>query len=47
MWYQFSRISGLYIDAKDVLYAIDSESDDNYTRVGGKGCASATPELAT
>jgi sugar lactone lactonase YvrE len=25
-WYQFSRISGLYIDANDVLYAADSES---------------------
>ena len=29
-WYQFSRISGLFIDANDVLYAIDSESDPNY-----------------
>ena len=26
-WYQFSRISGLYIDAKDVIYAADSESE--------------------
>lgn len=25
-WHQFSRISGLYIDANDVLYATDSES---------------------
>jgi streptogramin lyase len=25
-WYQFSRISGLYIDENDVLYAADSES---------------------
>lgn len=25
-WYQFSRISGLYIDANDILYAADSES---------------------
>lgn len=25
-WYQFSRISGIYIDANDVLYAADSES---------------------
>jgi DNA-binding beta-propeller fold protein YncE len=25
-WYQFSRISGLFIDANDVLYAADSES---------------------
>ena len=36
-WYQFSRISGLYIDAKDVLYAIDSESDDNYNPGWRKG----------
>ena len=28
-WYQFSRISGIYIDAKDVLYGIDSDSDEN------------------
>jgi len=33
-WYQFSRISGLYIDGDDVLYAIDSESDDNYNPGG-------------
>ncbi len=33
-WYQFSRISGLFIDANDVLYAIDSESDDNYNPGG-------------
>ena len=26
MWYQFSRNSGVYIDANDVLYAADSES---------------------
>jgi sugar lactone lactonase YvrE len=26
VWYQFGRISGLHIDANDVLYAIDSES---------------------
>jgi DNA-binding beta-propeller fold protein YncE len=26
MWYQFSRNSGIYIDANDVLYAADSES---------------------
>lgn len=37
MWYQFSRISGLYIDKKDVLYAIDSESDDNYNPGWRKG----------
>lgn len=36
-WYQFSRISGLVIDAKDVLYAIDSESDDNYNPGWRKG----------
>ena len=36
-WYQFSRISGLYIDKKDVLYAIDSESDDNYNPGWRKG----------
>jgi sugar lactone lactonase YvrE len=36
-WYQFSRVSGLYINAKDVLYAIDSESDDNYNPGWRKG----------
>ncbi|MQA89475.1 MAG: hypothetical protein GEU90_04460 [Gemmatimonas sp.] len=36
-WYQFSRISGLFIDADDVLYAIDSESDDNYNPGWRKG----------
>ena len=36
-WYQFSRISGLYIDANDTLYAIDSESDDNYNPGWRKG----------
>lgn len=36
-WYQFSRISGLYIDAKDTLYAIDSESDDAYNPGWRKG----------
>ena len=36
-WYQFSRISGLYIDANDILYAIDSESDDNYNPGWKKG----------
>jgi sugar lactone lactonase YvrE len=36
-WYQFSRISGLYIDKHDVLYAIDSESDDNYNPGWRKG----------
>jgi hypothetical protein len=25
-WYQFSRLSGIYIDANDVLYGADSES---------------------
>ncbi|MDP6653155.1 MAG: hypothetical protein QGF90_13795 [Gammaproteobacteria bacterium] len=34
-WYQFSRISGLFIDASnDMLYAIDSESDTNYNPGG-------------
>ncbi len=36
-WYQFSRISGLYLDAADTLYAIDSESDDNYNPGWRKG----------
>jgi hypothetical protein len=36
-WYQFSRISGLYIDANDTLYAIDSESDENYNPGWRKG----------
>jgi len=36
-WYQFSRISGLFIDANDMLYAIDSESDDNYNPGWRKG----------
>lgn len=36
-WYQFSRISGLYIDANDMLYAIDSESDENYNPGWRKG----------
>ncbi len=36
-WYQFSRNSGIYIDANDVLYAIDSESDDNYNPGWRKG----------
>lgn len=36
-WYQFSRISGLYIDENDVLYAIDSESDANYNPGWKKG----------
>jgi len=26
MWYQFSRLSGIYIDANDILYGADSES---------------------
>ena len=33
-WYQFSRISGLFIDGNDTLYAIDSESDENYNPGG-------------
>ncbi len=36
-WYQFSRNSGIFIDANDVLYAIDSESDDNYNPGWKKG----------
>jgi sugar lactone lactonase YvrE len=36
-WYQFSRISGLFIDKKDVLYAIDSESSENYNPGWRKG----------
>ena len=36
-WYQFSRISGLFIDNDDTLYAIDSESDDNYNPGWRKG----------
>ncbi|MCC7124792.1 MAG: hypothetical protein IT178_08075 [Acidobacteria bacterium] len=36
-WYQFSRISGLAITADDTLYAIDSESDDNYNAGWRKG----------
>jgi sugar lactone lactonase YvrE len=36
-WYQFSRNSGIFIDANDVLYAIDSESDDNYNPGWRKG----------
>ena len=37
IWYQFSRISGLHITADDTLYAIDSESDDNYNPGWRKG----------
>jgi len=36
-WYQFSRISGLFIDDDDVVFAIDSESDDNYNPGWRKG----------
>lgn len=37
-WYQFSRISGIYIDRNtDMLYAIDSESDPNYNPGWEKG----------
>lgn len=28
-WYQFSRISGIHIDDNDVLYAVDSESNNS------------------
>lgn len=36
-WYQFSRISGLFIDEDDTLYAIDSESGPNYNPGWRKG----------
>ncbi len=36
-WYHFSRNSGIFIDANDTLYAIDSESDDNYNPGWKKG----------
>ena len=36
-WYQFSRISGIHIAADDTLYAIDSESDDNFNPGWRKG----------
>lgn len=36
-WYQFSRISGLFITPDDTLYAIDSESDGNYNPGWRKG----------
>lgn len=36
-WYQFSRISGIHISADDTLYAIDSESDDNFNPGWRKG----------
>ena len=36
-WYQFSRISGIFIDANDTLFAIDSESDPNYNPGWRKG----------
>ena len=36
-WYQFSRISGLFIDDNDVLYAIDSESSEQYNPGWRKG----------
>ncbi len=31
-WHQFSRNSGIYIDANDVLYAVDSESNERRGR---------------
>jgi sugar lactone lactonase YvrE len=37
VWMQFSRISGLHIDANDVLYAADSESDPSYNPGWRKG----------
>jgi len=36
-WYQFSRASGITIGRDDVLYAIDSESDDRYNPGWRKG----------
>jgi hypothetical protein len=36
-WYQFSLISGIFIDDNDMLYAIDSESDPNYNPGWRKG----------
>lgn len=36
-WYQFSRISGLFIGDDDTLFAIDSESDSNYNPGWRKG----------
>jgi len=33
-WSQFSRNSGIWIDDNDVLYGIDSESDENYNPGG-------------
>lgn len=37
-WYQFSRISGIFIDRNtDMLYAIDSESDPSYNPGWEKG----------
>lgn len=27
-WYQFSRLSGIYIDENDILYGVDSESNE-------------------
>ena len=32
-WYQFSRLSGIYIDQNDILYGVDSESN----RLRGRG----------
>ncbi|MEX1259042.1 MAG: peptidyl-alpha-hydroxyglycine alpha-amidating lyase family protein [Gemmatimonadota bacterium] len=48
VWMQFSRISGLSIDANDVLYAVDSESDPNYNpgwRKGVRVGSAATGEV--
>ena len=31
-WYQFSRLSGIYIDQNDILYGVDSESNEGRGR---------------
>ncbi len=33
-WHQFSRLSGIYIDQNDVLYGVDSESNEQRGRGG-------------
>ena len=38
-WYQFGRLSGIYIDANDVLYAADSESSATSNQVGAAAYA--------
>ena len=41
-WYQFSRNSGIFIDANDILYATDSESAD--FRNHGRSVEPASPK---